>query len=169
MVGKTGGSESDGSRVIRRLLVPLVLAACVLAGLGLNVAAASASVVPVVQANTTGWLRPSVEPGHIYIGQGGSPYVQNFRWTYWTSVSAWASGELVKIKVGCTLPTYLCPVTRRWVAVYLSSPKAHGSQVFFTGMRWRYYSGGVKRIRTFSFQILPGASVPSWVQLSGPR
>jgi hypothetical protein len=137
-----------------RALIPAVAAAALaftLVAIAGSAAVAGASTVPVVSANVTGW-HGTVKPRAIYVGQGGSPFVDRLHWTHWNATSAWASGELWMIKnLSCT-PLYKCPYTHRWVAVTLSRAVHHGAKLFYTRMRWAYHKGGVRRLQRWSLR-----------------
>jgi len=120
-----------------------IVAANVVQGvLGTVSAAASASSAPVVQANTNGWTGMSVRPRHIYIGQGGSPYVSRRRnWTVWGPYTASPSGRLHEISPSCPPPIYLCQYNSRHVRVYLHRVQADDGFRYFTRMRWTLRNG----------------------------
>jgi hypothetical protein len=131
----------------RKLAGHLVLsaAAAVSVVTGVSATSASASALPVVSANVTGW-HGSVRPGHIFIGQGGSPFVRSLTWTHWGPWNAESHGRLIRQIPGCTRPSYLCPVSNRYVEVTLSRPILHSGVKFFTRMQWVFHNASGLRV-----------------------
>jgi hypothetical protein len=148
-----------------RALVPAAVAAAALAlavvAVTGSAAVAGAGAVPVVSANVSGW-HGTVKPRAIYVGQGGSPFVDRLHWTHWNATSAWASGRLWMLENPYCTPTYQCPYTHRYVAVTLSRAVHHGAKLFYTRMKWAYHQRGVRRIQRWYFRTYPGATVPGW-------
>jgi hypothetical protein len=114
----------------------LALAASIgLAALAVPVAGAgmaSASTSPVVYAaHADGW-HAYRKPGSFYFGNGGAPYFTNLTWKSWGANSAWGTGR-IWIHKSCS-PSYKCGYSSRWVGVYLSVPKYHGSTRYYDKM-----------------------------------
>lgn len=119
----------------------------------------------LVQALTEGWSNMSYRPGAIFIGQGGSPFVRYLAWANWGGTATTRSGQYVyQTNPACT-PTYLCPVTKKPVTVYLHDVKTHRGTAYFDKMRWNYTSrNGHLRSIYWVFEYYPGGSVPFWNQ-----
>ena len=133
----------------------------------LTAASAAVSSAPPgatrVQANDIGWSHMSYRPGAIYIGQGGSPFVRYLAWANWGGTATTRSGQLVRqANPNCT-PTYLCPVSKKPVTVYLHDVKTHNGRPYFAKMRWHYTSrNGYSRYIYWVFKTYPGGTVPFW-------
>lgn len=153
-------------RIRRAILGAAVMCVAVVA----PVTAASAAVhapppgATLVQANTLGWASMSYRPGAIYVGQGGSPYVRSLAWSTWTAGSATTrAGTLVRQANPTCTPTYLCPVSKKPVTVYLHGVLTHNGTPYFAKMRWGYTSrNGHAEDIYWVFKDYPGGSVPSW-------
>jgi hypothetical protein len=113
-------------------------------------AAIAVGQVPVVSANVGGW-HGTVKPRTIYVGQGGSPFVDRLHWTRWNDSSGRASGELWMIKNPACAPLYKCPYTHRPVVVTLSRVLRHGRALFYTRMKWAYHKCGKARVQRWHF------------------
>jgi len=148
---------------IRKAAGALILALGLAATGAFAVGTANASTLPRVQANTNGWSGMVTRPGTIYVGQGGSPFVRHLTWSSWGNSVAFASGQLVQQDSGCTQPSYLCPVSKRPVTVYLHYVQSHNGSPYFKKMRWNWTSrNGHARVMYWLFATYPGASVPAW-------
>jgi hypothetical protein len=121
--------------------------------------AASAASRPAIQVNTNGWAGMKVEPHHIYIGQGGSPFIRRMHWTHWSQRTAAGHGRLIQMIPGCTQPTYLCPVSHHRVWVYLHRVRSHDGVLYFSRMRWTKPNGHRSYWR---FNRALGGTVPAW-------
>lgn len=117
-----------------------------------------------MQAFTEGWANMKYRPGVIFIGQGGSPYVQHLAWRSWAAGSAITrSGQLVRMANPYCTPTYQCPVTYKPAQVYLHDMKSHNGRPYFAKMRWSYTSrNGHPEAIYFVFTFYPGGSSPGW-------
>lgn len=144
-----------------RLLAGAVLSAAL--ATGVLASTASASTLPVVQAHPSGWSGMVTRPGAIHVGNGGSPFVRHLMWSSWGASSAHGSGQLVQQDSGCTMPSFLCPVSKRPATVYLHDVRHHNGKAFFKKMRWNWTSrNGHARVAYWLFGF-EGGSVPAWM------
>lgn len=144
-----------------RLVAGAVLAAAL--ATGVLASTANASTLPVVQANTTGWSGMVTRPGTIFVGQGGSPFVRHQTWSSWGASTARSNGQLVQQDSGCTMPSYLCPVSKRPASVYLDDVRHHNGKAYFKKMRWNWTSrNGHARVAYWLFGF-EGGTVPAWI------
>lgn len=152
-------------RIRKAIVAAAVMCAAIATFLPLTAAVASNPGLPVVQANTTGWANMSYRPGHIYVGQGGAPYVRYLAWGDWTAGSATTrAGQLVRQANPSCTPTYLCPVSKKQVTVYLHDVLSHNGTTYFAKMRWDWTSrNGHPESTYWLFATYPGGSVPSWI------
>src|SRR6266540_1092468 len=104
------------------------------------------ATLPVVYAQVEGWHGGQVRPAALYVGQGGSPYVNALKWLSWTATGAQANGYLHMQKPGCALPTYQCPYQRFSVKVQLSGVEAHNGVRYYSRMRWTYIKNHVPHV-----------------------
>lgn len=141
--------------------ITLAVAAALTGAIGETPAMASST--PVVQANNDGWRSPSVRPGHIYIGQGGSPYVHALTWHRWNTTRARATGKLAIAKQNC-YPSTQCGYTNRWVSVKLRRTVWTHKHYWYTRMRWGFRKNGTWHIWYFKF-VHMGTSFPYWNQV----
>jgi hypothetical protein len=142
---------------------------CAAAAIVAPLTAASAAVhspppgAALMQANENGWRAMSYRPGAVYMGQGGSPYVQYLAWANWGGSATTRSGQLVRQANPSCTPTYLCPVSKKPVTVYLHDIKTHSGQPYFAKMRWNFTSrNGYRKSIYWNFDYYPGGSVPFW-------
>jgi hypothetical protein len=147
--------------IIRKLL-----AGAAILGMAFSVAAtaegaASASAVPVMYAaHNDGW-HGYVKPGTIDFGNGGSPFITQLTWKSWGSGSAWGTGKLWTQKPGCS-PSYKCAYSSRWVGLYLSTVRTHGSVKYYARMAAELFVSGKARWEVGWLRTYPGATVPMW-------
>jgi hypothetical protein len=99
-----------------------------------------AATRPVVFNYAAGWRHGRVEPGVIYIGAGGAPFVKHLVWSHWNGSSAYAAGILEKQSAGCNKPSFQCPYHRFGVGVTLSRVEAHDGVRYFSRMRWSWHT-----------------------------
>lgn len=154
---------------IRKAILSLGAAGMFAAAVVAPLTAASAAVhspppgATRVQALTEGWANMKYRPGVIFIGQGGSPFVQHLAWRSWTANGAITrSGQYVyQTNPYCT-PTYQCPVTYKPAQVYLHDMKTHNGRHYFAKMRWSYTSrNGYHKAIYWVFRFT-GGSAPGW-------
>ena len=129
------------AHTIRSALAALAAAAALaLTGASAAVAATASppSGIPLVSANTNGWSNLSYRPGHIYVGQGGSPVVDKLAWGSWGySAAITRAGRLTQYWPNGG-PSYQWPYSRHPVVVYLHDPLVHQGQPYFAKMRWNW-------------------------------
>jgi hypothetical protein len=148
-------------KIIRKLL-----AAAAILGIAFSVAAtaegaASASTVPVVYAAHIDSWHGYVKPGSFGFGNGGAPYITQLKWTSWGSGSAWGTGKLWTQKPGCS-PSYQCPYSSRWIGLYLSTVKTHGSTRYYARMAAKLFVSGKARWVVGWFPRYEGGTMPVW-------
>ena len=142
----------------KKLLAGAAILGALLTGAAIGQGTASASTAPVVYGDN-GW-HGNVEPGSIYFGNGGAPYLTGLHWTSWNGTSAWATGKLWTEKFGCT-PSYTCPYYSRWAGVYLNTARWHGGVRYYARMavkfwyagKWRWDTGWISR----GYWVFPAA------------
>jgi hypothetical protein len=130
-----------------------ILAEAAVLGLALSVpavGAASASTAPVIyDAHNDGDWQPYVQPGGIFFGNGGAPFLTGLHWSSWGVNGGWATGKLhMQAQPRCT-PSYKCPYVTRWAGVYLSTVRLHGGTRYYARMavefryagKWRWDVG----------------------------
>ena len=147
-------------KIIRKLL-----AAAAILGIAFSVAAtaegaASASTVPVVYAAHIDSWHGYVKPGSFGFGNGGAPFITQLKWKSWGSGSAWGTGKLWTQKPGCS-PSYKCAYSSRWVGLYLSTVRTHGSVKYYARMAVEFFVSGKARWVPGWFGI-HGGTAPYW-------
>jgi hypothetical protein len=144
--------------MIRRVCTLIAVAAT--AAMAFTASASAVTTTPTrMDSSETGWNHMVQRPGAIDVGQGGSPYVFNLRWSRWESSSGKATG---KLDLWWCTPTYNCPPTRHNVTVWVDDTKTHGSQPYFSHMIYQYVNskGETKRL-TYTYSTTYG-SIPWW-------
>ena len=128
-----------------------------------SAAQAGATAVPVsVQPNVVGWSGMRERPDHIYVGMGGAPIVRQLIWRNWGSPQAWATGQL-DLYWPQSGPISGWHPTIYPVRVRLQDRRIHDGQLSYRKMADFYVNrGGVTKVLSFTFSVLPGGSVPSW-------
>jgi hypothetical protein len=144
--------------MIRRICTLIAVAATAAVAF---TASASAGTTPRTRmdAYETGWTGMVQSPGSIDVGNGGSPWAHNLRWSRWTVASGKATGTL---DLWWCTPTATCPPSVHNVTVWVDNTKIHGSQPYFSHMIYQYVnSKGETKQLTFSYSTTYG-SIPWW-------
>jgi hypothetical protein len=152
--------------VITAGVLAVGLAACGASGASTHLPAAAragATAVPVrVQPNVVGWSGMMQHPDHIYVGMGGAPIVRQLTWRNWGSPQTWAAGQL-DIFWPQRGPISGWHPTTYSVRVRLQDILTRDGQPAYRKMTDFYVNRhGVAKVLSFTFSVLPGASVPAW-------
>ena len=147
-------------KIIRKLLAGAAILGALLS-VAISGNTASASTVPVVYAaHIDGW-HGYVKPGSFGFGNGGAPYITQLKWKSWGSGSAWGTGRLWIQNSGCS-PSYKCGYSSRWVGLYLSTVRTHGSVKYYARMAAKLFVSGKARWVVGWFPRYEGGTMPVW-------
>ena len=90
----------------------------------------------------------------VLLRERRAPYFTNLTWKSWGANSAWGFGK-IWIHKSCT-PSYKCGYASRWVGVYLSVPRYHGSTRYYGKMSVELSVGGHLKWETGYFTAPKG-------------
>jgi hypothetical protein len=124
--------------IFRRIALAAALAVPAL----LTASPAGAASLPVVYGSNDGWLRGSVRPADIWVGNGGAPWVSGLRWEDWTGRTAYGRGVLHEMADPWCTPVYACAYVRYRAGVWLHEVKTHDGVRYFAQMSFSWNAGG---------------------------
>jgi hypothetical protein len=154
--------------VKKRLTIAVVAIAIALLGaMGVALASAGAGThsgrLPVAYNGVDGWQHGVARLPVLYIGES-TVFVKTPHWSRWSASSASTRGTLW---VDSCTPNCAAGKYRRYPAtVRLSGVAKHNGVSYFSQMKLSY-DHGYQRTYTYSWGVLPGASIPGWN--GGPR